>query len=192
MRKKRCEVKFRKSKEEINDLKHLHSVGYIDLYFGDASHFSTVPNVPYAWQTKDDLVLLPSARSKNLSVLGLMTPCSKLFHKTYEGSVNSQIMIDFLDEFCQTITKKTVIVLDNAPIHKSKIFTEKIKEWEEQDLIIYFIPPYSPELNLIEILWRFVKYKWLSFGAYADFSALKNNLKEVLNNFGIKYMINFL
>ena len=57
-------------------------------------------------------------------------------------------MIDFLDEFCETITKKTVIILDNASIHKSTIFTAKIKEWEEQDLIIYFTPLF--ELNLIE------------------------------------------
>lgn len=162
------------------------------MYFGDASHFNTVPNVPYAWQTKDEPISLPSVRSKNCSVLGLMTPCSKLFQKMYEGSINSETMIDFLDEFCETINKKTVVILDNAPIHKSKIFTEKLKEWKEQDLIIYFIPPYSPELNLIEILWRFVKYKWLPFDAFINFSSLKKHLKEILDNFGIKYMINFL
>ncbi len=147
--------------------------------------------MPYAWQTKDDPVLLPSVRSKSLSALGLMPPCSKLFQRTYEGSVNSQIRIDFLDEFCEKITKKTVIILDNAPIHKSKIFTEKIKEWKARDLIIYFIPPYSPELNLIENLWRFVKYQWLLFEAYINFASLKN-LKEGLDIFGTKYMINFL
>ena len=101
-------------------------------------------------------------------------------------------MIDFLDEFCKTITKKTVLILDNAPIHKSKIFIEKIQEWEEQDLIIYFIPTYSPELNLIEILWRFIKYQWLPFDAFTDFEALKKHLKEVLDNFGTKYCINLL
>ncbi len=97
-----------------------------------------------------------------------------------------------MDEFCGKITKKTVIILDNAPIHKSNIFTEKIKEWEVRDLIIYFIPPYSPELNLIENLWRFVKYQCLSFDAYTNFHSLKKNLKGVLDNFGTKYMINFL
>jgi len=169
----------------------LHSDGCIDLYFGDASHFSTVPNVPYAWQTKDDPILLPSARSKSLSVLGLMSPCSKLFQRTYEKYINSQTMIGFLDDFSQTITKKTVVVLDNAPIHRSKIFAEKTKEWEKQGLVIYFIPPYSPELNLIEILWRFIKYRWLSFEAYASFASLKKHLNDVLENFGDKYMINF-
>ncbi len=55
----------------------------------------------------------------------------------------------------------------------------------------YFIPPYSPELNLIEILWRFVKYKWLKFEAYTSFENLKLNLNDVLNGFGTKCIINF-
>lgn len=100
-------------------------------------------------------------------------------------------MIDFLDDFCKTITKKTVVILDNAPIHKSKIFTAKWKEWEEKDLILYFIPPYSPELNKIEILWRFIKYKWLDLEAYTNFSSLKKHLNEILENIGTKYCVNF-
>jgi len=177
--------------EELSTLKRLHSEGCIDLYFGDASHFGLIPNVPYAWQTKDDPILLPSVRSKSLSVLGLMTTCSKLFRRAYEGFVNSQIIIEFLDEFSRAITKKTIVVLDNAPIHKSKIFADKMKDWEKMSLIIYFIPPYSPELNIIEILWRFVKYRWLPFDAYASFSALKKNLNDIFDNFGSKYIINF-
>lgn len=180
------------SKYKIKCLKHLDLMDYIDLYFGDASHFSTVPYIPYAWQTKERPVLLPSTRSKSLSVLGLMKACgTSLFQRTLQGSINSEVMINFLDKFCQQITKKTVIVLDNAPIHKSKMFKEKIKEWEKLDLYIYFIPPYSPELNSIEILWRFVKYKWLSFEAYTCFDSLKSHLEEVFSGFGSKYMINF-
>jgi len=100
-------------------------------------------------------------------------------------------MIEFLDEFSTSITKKTIVILDNASIHKSKIFSNKTKEWNEKGLIIYFIPPYSPELNLIEVLWRFIKYRWLSFEAYTSFSALKKHLNDVLENIGSKYMINF-
>jgi len=191
LKNKRNEDDFNKSMEEISDLKRLHSEGCIDLYFGDASHFGLVPNVPYAWQTNNDPVLLPSAKSKSLSVLGLMTPCSKLFQMVCEGSVNSQIMIDFLDDFSRTVTKKTVVVLDNAPIHKSKIFIKKTKEWIERNLDIYFIPPYSPELNMIEILWRFIKYRWLPFEAYTSFCSLKKHLNDVLESFGYKHTINF-
>jgi len=115
--------------------------------------------VPYAWQKKGNPVLLPSVRSKGLSVLGLLSRTSKFFQKTLEGNVNSEAVTVFFDEFCETLNKETVVVLDNSSVHKSKLFTEKSREWEEKGLKIYFIPPYSPELNLIEILWRFIKYK---------------------------------
>lgn len=49
----------------------------------------------------------------------------------------------------------------------------KIQEWEEQDVFIFFLPPYSPELNLIEILWRRIKYNWIPFDAYICLQNLK-------------------
>lgn len=165
--------------------------GYIDLYFGDESHFGLTPNVPYAWQTKENPILLPSAKGKFLNVVGLMNRKNELFFEVSETTFNSDKLISFMDKFMRQIVKKTVVILDNAPIHKSKKFKAKIKEWEENDLLIYFLPPYSPELNLIEILWRRIKYQWLSFEAYQCFQNLKERLSYVLNNFGKKYDIKF-
>jgi len=127
-------------------------MGYVDLYYCDESHFGLTPNVSSAWQHKDKPILLPASKGKRLSIFGLMTPCNKFFSRIFEGSVNSDAAIAVIDEFCQTITKRTVIVIDNAPIHRSKKFTAKIKDWEEQVLWIYYLPAYSPELNIIEIL----------------------------------------
>ena len=68
--------------------------------------------------------------------------------------------------------------VDNAPIHKSKKFIANITCWREQDLYIYFLPPYIPELNKIEIRWRFVKYQWIPLDAYRNFQNLKDRLNE--------------
>ena len=67
----------------------------------------------------------------------------------------------------------------------------KIEEWKEKDVLIFFLPPYSPELNLIEILWRRIKYQWIPFDAYICFQNLKERLSYVLSNFGGKYDIIF-
>jgi transposase len=53
------------------------------------------------------------------------------------------------------------------------------------------LPPYSPELNLIEILWRFIKYKWLPFSAYLTFETLVEEVEKVLKNVGSEWFINF-
>jgi transposase len=69
----------------------------------------------------------------------------------------------------------------------------KVEQWErENDLFLFFIPPYSPELNLIEIFWRQIKYKWLSFSAYDSFENLKKELQKINENQNEKYNINFV
>ena len=165
--------------------------GYIDLYFGDESHFGLTPNVPYAWQTKENPILLPAAKGKFLNVVGLMSRKNDLFFEVNETTFNTNKFILFMDKFANLIVKKTVVILDNSPIHRSKKFMAKIREWKEKDLLIFFLPPYSTELNLIEILWRRIKYQWLPFEAYLSFQNLKERLSSVLNNFGSKYDIIF-
>ena len=162
----------------------MEDIGYIDLYFGDESHFGLTPNVPYAWQTMNNPILLPSSRGKFLNVVGLMSRDNKFSYEVNETTHNADTLISFMDKFAEKIVKRTVVILDNSPIHKSNKFMQKIKEWKENDLLIYFLPPYSPELNLIEILWKRIKYQWLPFNAYNNFLSLKENLAKVLDSFG--------
>lgn len=182
---------FESKSIELDSLIDLHKEGFIDLYYGDESHFGLTPNVPYAWQHKNDQILIPCRKQKRLTVFGLLTIDSKMEYYSVQGSVKSSDLVEYLDAFCNRITKKTVIVLDNAPTHRSKLFKSKIGQWQKQDLYIFFLPPYSPELNKIEMLWRFIKYKWLPFDAFLNFQNLKDRLNQILTNIGNKYVINF-
>lgn len=95
------------------------------------------------------------------------------------------------DAFCRTITHKTVVVLDHASIHTSDEFTDRIPYCKKQGLISKYWPPYSPELNLIEILWRRIKYTWLPFSAYACLNTLSEALEVILSHVGSEYQITF-
>ena len=61
-----------------------------------------------------------------------------------------------------TILSENVVIPDNYSIHKSKKFVAKMEEWKENDVMIFFLPPYSPELNLTEIYWSRIKYQWIT------------------------------
>ena len=108
-------------------------------------------------------------------------------------------MIKFLDNYVQKIEQLTVVVIDNAPIHTSKAFQKKIAEWRQKKLEIFWLPTYSPyakqyplgQLNLIETLWRFMKYEWIEKEAYSSWKNLVEYVENVLKNFGTKYTINF-
>jgi transposase len=120
-----------------------------------------------------------------------MTRRNTLFFEAIESTCNTDKVIGVMDRFVTQINKKTVVILDNSPIHKSKKFIAKLEEWREKDVLIFFLPAYSPELNLIEILWRRIKYEWIPFDAYSCFENLKERLAEVLANFSGKYDIIF-
>ncbi len=169
----------------------LEENGFIDLFFADGSGFSLTPYIPYGWQKKGITVSIPSQRSGQINVFGLLSRDNEFESYTTMGSVNSQLIISYIDDFAQKIKRKTVIVMDNAPTHKSLAFRAKIEEWKEQDLYIWFLPTYSPHLNIIEILWRKIKYEWLRPKDYCSKETLLEALENILNGVGNEFKIKF-
>ena len=185
---------YEQGKKDAQELKMLSSQGDFDLVYFDESGFSLQPVVPYAWQDQgqNGTLKIPSSRSKRINILGFLNPAKQQLHTfMIEGTVNSKKIIEVMDEYCDTITQPTVVILDNASIHTSGAVKEKIAEWEKCGLSLYFLPTYSPELNLIEILWRFIKYQWLPASAYQTFGKLKSALREVIDGYGSEYKIAF-
>jgi transposase len=165
--------------------------GIIDLRYFDASGFCLIPYVPYAWQEKGETLSIESGHSKRLNVLGFMNKSNDLDAYCFECSVTSEVVIGCFDDFCEHLQVPTVTIVDNASIHRSEAFQNKVPEWETKGLSIFYLPEYSPELNLIEILWRFMKYEWIEFSAYNSWNDLVNYVDGVIKDFGGKHKINF-
>ena len=60
-----------------------------------------------------------------------------------------------------------------------------------QGLTLLYLPPYSPQLNIIEILWRFMKYIWIDYKAYLSFENLKEYIETIFKKYGNEFVINF-
>ncbi|MBT9139409.1 MAG: hypothetical protein DDT31_01993 [Syntrophomonadaceae bacterium] len=101
-------------------------------------------------------------------------------------------MIACIDSFFPTVNKRTVIVVDQSPIHTSDYMHDHLEEWRERQIEIFSLPSYSPQLNLIEILWRFIKYEWIPVSAYQAWENLVGYVEKVLREFGENYVINFV
>jgi len=78
-----------------------------------------------------------------------------------------------------------------AYIKESSVNSENIPKWANRGLILMYLPPYSPELNIIEILWRFIKYHWLEMSAYQSYSTMKEYVQRMFNEYGDKRVIDF-
>jgi len=130
-------------------------------------------------------------RYGRINVLGLMNRKNDLHAYMFAQSIHTGVVSACFDAFCQTLKKKTVVVIDNASMHRSEEFEDHIPSWKKQGLIIKYLSPYSPELNLIEILWRRIKYTWLPFSAYECLNALSEALESILTKVGAEYQITF-
>ena len=164
------------------------------MFCFDQSGFNLTPAVPYAWQPRGQTLALQSAPSPRVNVPGFLSPTNQSHFRTVIGRVTSATVIAALDAFAaQTARagKLRLVVLDNASIHASQAFQARVMDWLRQGVGLHWLPPYSPELNLIEILWRKLKYEWLPPKAYLSFDHLQSELQNILNQVGSKYQIIF-
>ena len=182
---------FTQCQRELEALQKQEDQGKIDLYYFDESGFTLDPYIPYAWQEPGTVIEIPATKGTRINIVGLMNRKNDLHPYMFEQSINTAVIVTCLNDFCQKIKKKTMVVMDNSSIHTSEEFEDYIAQWKKKGLHIKYLIPYAPELNLIEILWRHIKYLWLPFSAYQCMEALREALEHILKEFGSKYQITF-
>jgi transposase len=131
---------YQQKKEALGTLQQQASQGILDLYYFEESGFCLTPSLPYAWQEKDETITLESAHSKRLNVLGFLSRNNELQAYSRVGTVNSDVVVRCINDFCKDLDKKTVLVIDNAPIHTSQTFQDHIALWKEKSLDIFYLP----------------------------------------------------
>ncbi len=136
----------------MQELENLDSAGGIDLYYAEESHVCTSGYVPYGWQFKEEGVFFPFAKS-----FGMITRRNQYRGFMTQESINPDKVSDFFDKMSFQVRKKTIIILDNASVHRNAKFKELRSIWESRGLFLFYSPPYSPEQNLAETIWRILK-----------------------------------
>ena len=163
----------------MQELESLDSKGKIELYYADESHVCTDGYVPYGWQFKDENVYIPSEKTARLNIFGMITRRNQYKGFTTQESINADKLVDFLDIFSFEVKKKTVVVLDNASV------------WEDRGLFLFYLPPYSPELNPAETLWRILKGKWIRPADYNTRDSLFYCTNRALASVGNNLFVNY-
>lgn len=191
LRDRRDQDAFDVAKDEIHEISQMASEPDFNLWFFDEAAFSLQPSIPYAWQKIGERIELPFQRGTSYSTVGFVDLDSNFFSYEIAGTVNSEVAIAVMDRFADQMTGFNIVVLDNAPVHRSNAFQDRIPKWIEQGLHLYFLPPYSPELNLIEDVWKKIKHQWLPLRAFTSAQNLWDALGDVLAKIGQELKITF-
>jgi len=106
----------------------------------------------------------------------------KLLYRDLEGSCDAKKCEAFLDSLADQADPKglTVVVLDNARFHKAQNIKVKEPLWQDKGLFLRYLPPYSPQLNPIEALWRVLKGFLLPRRLYSSIKDLKQAVFQAL------------
>lgn len=165
----------------------LNNQGLLHIYFGDEVGFSCTPNIPYSWSKKGAQIEFPSSKKMALKVLGLLNPITDhliTYSLGEKEKMDSALFCKFMDDFSRQNNELKVLILDNASYHKSALTKSHFRQWESRGLFIFFLPPRCPHLNLIETLWRKIKYEWLSVKDYYSDKTLKKKVRHILKSYG--------
>ena len=166
--------------------------GECEVWYFDGSGFCLTPSIPYAWQPIGSVIEVPtSTHNQRINILGFLTRYNELVPYVIEGRIDTNVVIACFEQFSQQLKKRAYVFLDNSSVQKSREFIQYLPQWVKRGLIIKYLPPYSPELNLIEILWRFMKYYWIPFSAYMSLPCLLQSIEDILKRFGTDYTISF-
>jgi transposase len=157
------------------------------VFFVDAAHFVLAPFLGILWSFTRLFIKAPSGR-KRFNVLGALNAVThELITVTNDTYINAQSFCDLLWHISRLdFGVPITLVLDNARYQKCKIVWELA---ESLNIELLYIPPYSPNLNLIERLWKFVKKKCLYSKYYSEFKDFKKAISDCLDQTDTTYKL---
>ncbi len=177
------------------------AAGTRDLYYLDECGFAPTLPTSYTWARAGTRAIVPyeAPQGRRVNVLGALAPAGPHPRLVWSSRRSGQDRLDsaaFLDFVARDVAglpapwdalpreyvrdRPCTIVLDNYSVHRSAAVQAAVPALARAGVTFYFLPPYSPELNEIEPLWRHVKYGDLATRSFAAGDALHAAVDEAL------------
>jgi hypothetical protein len=172
----------------------------IDLYFLDECGFAPTLPTTYTWARIGTRVVVPyvAPQGRRVNVIGALAPYGSQPRLTYQsrsGKIDSAAFVEFLWRDVAQLpappqelaplyrrARPCVIVLDNYSVHRSAVVKDLLPALQTAGVTIFYLPPYSPELNAIEHLWRHIKHEDLPVRSFSEAEALQAAVDSVLDD----------
>ncbi len=155
------------------------------VFFVDAAHFVFGTFLCCLWSFTRIFVRAASGRQR-FNVLGAWNAVTReLIAVTNTTVVNTETMCELLRKIADLgLTGPITLVLDNARYQRNAV----VQAWAAQlGITLLFLPSYSPNLNLIERLWKFTKRRALYGRYHPTFRDFQAAIQEVLDGLSTKY-----
>jgi transposase len=129
-----------------------------EIYFGDAAHIRSDHHAGRTWGKKGQTPIVEATGARHgMSLISAITSRGKMrFMIKEKGGVNADVFIEFLKRLMAGAKKPIYLIVDRGPAHiakKTKAFVETLNG----KLRLFYLPPYSPDCNPDELVWKHLK-----------------------------------
>ncbi len=168
----------------VKKFEEIRQFSGVEILFCDGMHLVHQAKPTFCWfDPKDPPTLIASTGRKRLNIMGAFnTKTMELIHHSDESPCDGDKTIKLFEQISGHYSQahSVVIILDNASYFRSK----KVRKWLENNpnVICWFLPTYSPNLNLIERFWRFAKKHLVNNTYYKYYKTFRCTTFRLLNS----------
>jgi hypothetical protein len=140
------------------------------VLFVDAAHFVWAPFLGFVWCLVRLFIKAPAGRQRYNVLAALDAVTHRLYRVCNVGYINADSVCALLRQIAQAVSGPVTLVMDNARYQHCALVMDLAKSLRIE---LLFLPSYSPNLNLIERVWKFVKKECLAsryLSSFADFT----------------------
>lgn len=145
-------------KSDYPKIKKLAKSKGADIYFGDAAHMRSDHHAGRTWGKKGETPIVRATGARHgMSLISAITSKGHMrFMIKEKGGVNADVFIEFLKRLLVGATRPIFLIVDNGSAHRAKKTTAFVDSLGGK-LLLFFLPPYSPDRNPDELVWKHLK-----------------------------------
>lgn len=145
--------------EDYPKIKQLAKQEKAEIYFEDEAGVRSDYHSGKTWGIRGETPVVKTTGARfSLNMISAITSKGKMKFMTHSGKVNASVFCEFLKRLMHNVTNAIFLILDGHPVHRSSK-VKKLVQSMEGKLRLFYLPPYSPELNPDELVWNSVKRK---------------------------------
>jgi transposase len=145
-------------KKEYPKIKALAQQEKAEIFFGDAAHMRSDHHAGRTWGKKGQTPVVEATGARyGMSLISAISARGQMrFMIKEKGGVNAEVFIEFLRRLITGVERPIFLIVDRGPAHiakKTKVFVESLNG----RLRLFYLPPYSPDRNPDELVWKHLK-----------------------------------
>lgn len=153
-----------------------------EIYFGDEAGVRSDYHSGTTWAPKGQTPVVKTTGARfGLNLVSAISPKGQMRFMTVKGRMNAGKFIEFLRRLLDNPSRRVFLIVDNHPSHRAKKVQQFVASTSGM-LELYFLPPYSPELNPDEFVWNHVKHHKIGRASIDSADDLKSRVASLLRS----------